>query len=173
MGPVLIEKPFWRLDRWTEVIGPVPQPIWVQFVGVPLHTWDEKAFQCLGECLGVVMEIDDEANTKQRRDRVRLMVMCDPQRRLPEIIPLEVKGVRFLMSVIVEDSCKCCGKMGLPELCCREKPTSEEQDAIFLEGDALIDGGFQGDLNFKSHIPSVSDPLARVLEPAQERLQGW
>lgn len=118
------------------------------------------------------MEIDDEANTRHRCDRVRLMVMCDPQRRLPEIIPLEVEGVRFPVSAIVEDSCKCCGKMELSELCCREKPASEKQGAIFLEGDALIDGGFQVDLNFKSHIQAISDPFARGLESAQEKVQG-
>ncbi|XXG67826.1 hypothetical protein AAC387_Pa06g1082 [Persea americana] len=62
--------------------------------------------------------------------------------------------------------------MELPELCCREKPASEKQGAVFSEGDALIDGGFQVDLNFKSHIQAISDPFARGLELAQEKLQG-
>lgn len=48
-------------------------------VGVPLHAWDEKVLRCLGVCLGVVMEVDDEAKHKQRFDKIRILILRDPQ----------------------------------------------------------------------------------------------
>ena len=61
MESVLIGSPIRRLDRWMEVLGPVLHPTWIRLVGILLHAWDEKVFRCLGNCLGVVMEIDDAA----------------------------------------------------------------------------------------------------------------
>ena len=68
------------LDRWMEVLGPVLRPTWVRLEGIPLHAWDERVFHSLGECLGVLMEIDDEATKKITLDKVRLLILRDPQR---------------------------------------------------------------------------------------------
>jgi len=37
-----------RLDRWTDVLGPVLQPSWIEMEGIPLHAWDERVFSHLG-----------------------------------------------------------------------------------------------------------------------------
>ena len=61
-----------------EVLGPVLRPTWVRLEGIPLHAWDERVFHSLGECLGVLMEIDDEATKKITLDKVRLLILRDP-----------------------------------------------------------------------------------------------
>ena len=81
---------FRRVDRWTEVLGPVLKPEWIQLEGVPLHTWDERVFTCLGECLGTVMEVDTKAKQRKRMDMVRVLILSDPLQSLPESLVLEV-----------------------------------------------------------------------------------
>ena len=53
--------------------------------------------------MGVVLEIDEAAATKQRIDRVRLLIWRDPQRLLPKIIALDVNRVHFQVTVIVKE----------------------------------------------------------------------
>ena len=65
MGTSLNEGPLGRLDRWTEVIGLELKTCWVRLVGIPLHAWDGLVFKCLGDCLGVVMEIEEKAVKKK------------------------------------------------------------------------------------------------------------
>lgn len=50
-----------RIDWWTKVLGPVLYPFWVRMEGIPLHASDESVLLCLGECLGVLMEIVEDA----------------------------------------------------------------------------------------------------------------
>lgn len=94
---------FRRLDRWAEVIGPVLHPIWVRLEGILMHAWHESVFARVGDCLGVVMEVDEEAKNKNRIDQVRILVLKDPHRSLPQTVALEVVGIRFSISVIEED----------------------------------------------------------------------
>ncbi|XXG68571.1 hypothetical protein AAC387_Pa06g1628 [Persea americana] len=79
-------------DQWTEVLRPVLQPRWIQMEGIPLHAWDERVFSRLGECLGVVLEIDEEAKKKLRIDRVCILILRDPRQQLPPKLDLEVVG---------------------------------------------------------------------------------
>lgn len=65
LGVVLYGSIVRRIDRWTEVLGPLLHPYWIHLEGIRLHAWDERVFLRLGECFGVVMEVDEEA--KQRR----------------------------------------------------------------------------------------------------------
>eukprot|EP00268_Persea_americana_P059850 TRINITY_DN7393_c0_g2_i1.p1 TRINITY_DN7393_c0_g2~~TRINITY_DN7393_c0_g2_i1.p1 ORF type:complete len:266 (+),score=55.36 TRINITY_DN7393_c0_g2_i1:959-1756(+) len=92
LGRYLTDSVIRRLDRWTEVLGPVLQPSWIQVEGIPLHAWDETAFSRLGECLEVVQEID-EVKKKLQIDRARILILRDPQRQLPPKLDLEVEGV--------------------------------------------------------------------------------
>lgn len=66
LGAAVPDCLFRRLDRWTEAIGPVLNPVWVRLEGIPLHAWHERVFARIGECLGVVMEVDEEAKNKNR-----------------------------------------------------------------------------------------------------------
>ena len=50
-----------RVDLWTEVLVPVLHTSWVHLEGIPLHAWDKRVFQSLGECLGIVLEKNREA----------------------------------------------------------------------------------------------------------------
>ena len=61
LGYSFKDSPIRRLDRWTEVLGPALKPVWTQMEGIPLHAWDESSCSRLGECLGLVMQIDEKA----------------------------------------------------------------------------------------------------------------
>lgn len=56
----------------------------------------------------MVLESDEEANKKQRVDRVRQLILRDPQQLLPAPcfglhLALDVKGIRFFVNVCVDE----------------------------------------------------------------------
>lgn len=106
MDTVLKDSPVRWMDRSMEVLGAQLQPSFIRLEGIPLHAWDESVFKCLGDCLGVVMEIDDAAKQKKRIDKVHLLILRNPYLRLPKSLPLDVEGVRFSISVNEEDDCR-------------------------------------------------------------------
>lgn len=65
-----------------------------------MHAWDERVFLRLGECLGVVMEVDEEAKQRRRLYMVRMLILRYPL-RLPESLALEVEGVG--VTVLISD----------------------------------------------------------------------
>lgn len=104
----------------TEVIGTGLHPVWVWLEGIPLHVWHERVFARIGECLGVVMEVDEEGKNKNRIDYVRIFILKDPHPSLPQTVALEVAGIRFSISVIEEDDRRRSGKMQSLEMLCRK-----------------------------------------------------
>ena len=62
-----------------------------------------KVFSRLGECLGLVIQIDENAIQKQRVDRVRILILRDPKCSLPESLVLEIDGVQFSVGITVEE----------------------------------------------------------------------
>lgn len=78
------------------MLGPVLKPEWIQLEGVPFHAWDERVFTCLGECLGIVMEVDTKAKQRKRIDMVRVLILSGPLRSLPESLVLEVSRLDSL-----------------------------------------------------------------------------
>lgn len=52
------QLPFIVLERWMEVLGPPPRPLWVHVKGLPLHIWHEKVFDLIGEFLGRAVKVD-------------------------------------------------------------------------------------------------------------------
>lgn len=89
------EGPLRRIDRWTEVLGPMVQLIWVRLEGVPLHAWAPEVFQLLGNCLGSVAKMDEAAITRRRLDAVHLQILRVDPDRLPRFLPLVVDGLQF------------------------------------------------------------------------------
>lgn len=44
LGTNPYEPMFRRIDRWTEVLGPVLKLSWIRMEGIPSHEWDLKVF---------------------------------------------------------------------------------------------------------------------------------
>lgn len=81
------------------MLGPDLKPFWITMEGIPLHPWEARVFHRLGECLGVVLEIDEEANRRKRVDKVRLLTLRDPLQFLPPSLPSDVDGVLFFVNL--------------------------------------------------------------------------
>lgn len=99
------------------------------------------------------MEID-EKKKKKRNDRVCSLILCDPNRRLPASLSLDVEGVRISIAVHEEDDVRSLGKIQSPDSYCRETGMPENTEASNAESDSRISGKFLGDFNFclKYHI---------------------
>lgn len=129
---VLKDSPVRRMDCWMDVLGGQSQPSFIRMEGIPLHVWDESVFKCLGDCLGVVMKIDDAAKQKRRIDNVHLLILRNPNLRLPKSLPLDV-GVRFSISVSEEDDCRGVVGISSPENCRQSFSLQEEGQATIAE----------------------------------------
>lgn len=67
--------------NWTEVLGPNLQPSWIRIEVIPLRAGTETVFVCIGEGMGQVLTIDEDATHKRRVD-------CVPVQILREMSPL-------------------------------------------------------------------------------------
>lgn len=105
------------------------------------------------------MEIEAKAIKKQRIDRVGLLTLRDPIRRMPAFLSLDVEGVRFSISVQEEDEVRSMGKIQSPDSRHRETGTPELSEAFDVESDRRISGGFLGDFDsvLKFHTQNKGD----------------
>ena len=142
LGSAPFDPLFQRTNRWSEVLGPNLKPIWVRLVGIPLHAWDAMVFHRSGDCLGVVLETDEEANRKQRVDRVRVLILRDPQLPLPATLAMDVERVPFFISISAEEFQRRLEKTGSLEIC---HWSSKATRANFSSVDY---GRISGDLGF-------------------------
>lgn len=160
MDTVLKDSPVRRMDRWMEVLGAQLQPSVIRLECIPLHAWDESVFKCLGDCLRVVMEIDDAAKQKKRIDKVHLLILRNPNLRLPKSLPLDV-GVRFSVSISEEDDCR--GVIGISSSeNCRESFSLPEGGLV-----TIAEQGFVGEIaGIKSPNPNQGEDFVGALVPA-------
>lgn len=94
--------------------------------GIPRHAWDERVFSHLGECLKVVLEIDEEAKKKLRTDRIRIIILRDPQRQLPPKLDLEVEGNQLCIGISIAERGRSSKNIQMPEISCRNPATMEK-----------------------------------------------
>lgn len=50
-------SPFSLLERWMELLGSPPSPLWVTVKGMPLQAWHEETFGPIGNCFSRTMEV--------------------------------------------------------------------------------------------------------------------
>lgn len=141
------------LDLWTEVLGPMLKPSWVQMEGILVCAWDVKVLSHLGECLGVVMHIDEDAIQKKRLDKVRVLILRDPQRCLPASLVLDVEGVRFKIAISKVEDCNRAEVQRSTWASCREPVLSETVNPILEEKNLANEGILVGALK---SIPLIS-----------------
>lgn len=95
-----IPSPFSVLERWMEVWGPLPTPIWVTMKVVPLHIWHEEAFRMIGNCIGCTMEVDQKTNAKEVLEEGKIKVVLENVTSLPMSLHLWVEEIKY--TVLVE-----------------------------------------------------------------------
>lgn len=71
-----------------------------------------KGFPLIGECLGVVLEMDEDSKTKKRLDRIQMLIWMDPQKLLPKSLAMDVDGFRFHININEE------ADQMMPDSCC-------------------------------------------------------
>lgn len=96
---VFVNGPLRWIDRSTEVLGPMVEPIWVRLEGIPLHAWAPEVFQLLGNCLGSVVQTDEAAISRTQLDAIPVKILRVASVRLPRFPPLIVEGLKFLILV--------------------------------------------------------------------------
>lgn len=88
------------------MLGPALRLCWVRMEGIPQHAWTETTFRRLGDCVGQVVKIDEDALLRHQVDVLRVQVLRDLHVGDPQLIALDVDGVRFFIVVSVEEMVK-------------------------------------------------------------------
>ena len=81
------------------------------------------------------MEVDADAMHKQRLDKVRILILRDPKRNLPNHLFLDVCGVRFMVSISEEDDFRGFEEIRPPESCHRHNLWPEKDVADYAGND--------------------------------------
>lgn len=84
-----------------EVLG---RPVWVNFQGVPAHSWNEEIFKLLGNCLGRTILVDPKTTLKEDLEVGKVMVILERSESLPTSLSLWVNDIIFQVRVTAEAS---------------------------------------------------------------------
>ncbi|XVF62071.1 hypothetical protein PTKIN_Ptkin08bG0187600 [Pterospermum kingtungense] len=97
--------------------------VWVQVEGIPLHCWNRSFFRSLSDMWGEFIRADDPTLFKNRLDVARLLIRVRSRFNIPSQVKLNVKGICFCLSVMVEapeiqfseeDGCSFCSAISSP-----------------------------------------------------------
>ncbi|KAK2662820.1 hypothetical protein Ddye_001394 [Dipteronia dyeriana] len=66
---------FSSVVNWLDSIIPHARAAWIDINGVPLCFWDQKLFMKLGWMIGEPLLVDEETCSRNRFDRVRILVL--------------------------------------------------------------------------------------------------
>jgi hypothetical protein len=129
-GPFFMGPQGLYLNKWTPDFDPtqdVPSavPVWVRLPHLPLHCWNQKSLQIIGNALGKYI---DHAARKDQYSCARICVEVDLEEGLPEAINLTVAGWTYVQELDYEQipfKCRHCHGHGHFAKHCKKK--SEEQ----------------------------------------------
>ena len=118
------------LNKWSPDFDPtqdVPSavPVWVRLPHLPLHCWNHKTLQIIGNALGKYI---DQAARKDQYSCARICVEVDLEEGLPEAIKLTVAGWTYVQELDYEQlpfKCRHCHGHGHFAKHCKKK--AEEQ----------------------------------------------
>lgn len=89
MGPQGLYLNKWSPDFYPAQDVPTAVPVWVRLPHLPLHCWNPKSLQIIGNALGNYI---DQAPRKDQYSCARICVEVDLEEGLPEAIKLTVAG---------------------------------------------------------------------------------
>jgi hypothetical protein len=129
-GPYFMGPQGLYLNKWSPDFDPsqdVPSavPVWVRLPHLPLHCWNQKTFQIIGNALGKYI---DQAARKDQFSCARICVEVDLEEGLPEAIKLTVAGWTHIQELDYEQlpfKCRHCHGHGHFAKHCKKK--AEEQ----------------------------------------------
>lgn len=129
-GPYFMGPQGLYLNKWSPDFDPtqdVPSavPVWVWLPHLPLHCWNQKSLQIIGNGLGKYI---DQAARKDQYSCARICVEVDLEEGLPEAIKLTVAGWTHIQELDYEQlpfKCRHCHEYGHFAKYCKKK--SEEQ----------------------------------------------
>jgi hypothetical protein len=129
-GPYFMGPQGLYLNKWTPDFDPtqdVPSavPVWVRLPHLPLHCWNQKSLQIIGNALGKYI---DQAARKDQYSCARICVEVDLEEGLPEAIKLNVAGWTHVQELDYEQlpfKCRHCHGHGHFAKHCKKK--AEEQ----------------------------------------------
>lgn len=131
-GPYFMGPQGLYLNQWNPDFDPsqdVPSavPVWVRLPHLPLHCWNQKSFQTIGNALGKFI---DQAARRDQYSCARICVEVDLEEGLPEAIKLTVAGWTHIQELDYEQlpfKCRHCHGYGHFAKNCKKK--AEEQAA--------------------------------------------
>lgn len=129
-GPYFMGPQGLYLNQWNPDFDPsqdVPSavPVWVRLPHLPLHCWNQKSFQTIGNALGKYI---DQAVRRDQYSCARICVEVDLEEGLPEAIKLTVAGWSHIQELDYEQlpfKCRHCHGYGHFAKNCKKK--AEEQ----------------------------------------------
>lgn len=114
--------------------------------GIRLHGWSETTFQRLADCVGQVVKIVEDAFLRLRVDVLLVQLLQDLHAGDPQLIALDVEGVRFFVAVSVEQLVK------------RRNWLLENQPMVFAQSEKVREGAIRA---------SLAQPDSHCLVPVQ------
>jgi hypothetical protein len=125
-GPFFMGPQGLYLNKWTPDFDPtqdVPSavPVWVRLPHLPLHCWNQKSLQNIGNALGKYI---DQATRKDQYSCARICVEVDLEEGLPEAINLTVAGWTHVQELDYEQlpfKCRHCHGHGHFAKHCKKK----------------------------------------------------
>ena len=129
-GPYFMGPQGLYLNKWSPDFDPtqdVPSavPVWVRLPHLPLHCWNQKSLQVIGNALGKYI---DQAVRKDQYSCARICVEVDLEEGLPEAIKLTVAGWTHVQELDYEQlpfKCRHCHGHGHFAKHCKKR--AEEQ----------------------------------------------
>ena len=114
------------LNKWSPDFDPTQDvpfvvPVWVRLPHFPLHCWNQKSLQIIGNALGKYI---DQAVRKDQYSCARICVEVDLEEGLPEAIKLTVAGWAHVQELDYEQlpfKCRHCHGHGHFAKHCKKK----------------------------------------------------
>ena len=129
MGPQGLYLNGWTPDFDPEADTPKAVPIWVRLPNLPMHCWNPKSLQAIGNALGKYI---DMASPKDQYACAHICVEVDLEAGLPEAINLTVGNWSHFQKLDYEQlpfKCRGCHEYGHFIRNCPKK-TESQQDKV-------------------------------------------
>lgn len=125
-GPYFMGPQGLYLNKWSPDFDPtqdVPSavPVWVRLPHLPLHCWNQKSLENIGNALGKYI---DRAVRKDQYSCARICIEVDLEEGLPEAIKLTVAGWEHIQELDYEQlpfKCRHCHEHGHFAKHCKKK----------------------------------------------------
>jgi hypothetical protein len=185
-GPYFMGPQGLYLNKWSPNFDPsqdVPSavPVWVRLPHLPLHCWNQKTFQIIGNVLGKYI---DQATRKDQYSCARICVEVDLEEGLPEAIKLTVVGWTHIQELDYEQlpfKCRHCHGHGHFAKHCKKKAEEQADNTNEDQWTVVQKNAHQKRGNGKGHTSGApgssknkqeKDATPKELEKTQINLAG-